>query len=95
LQALRPEGKAGQIKVVCFDDERATLAAIKDGAIFGTVAQQPYEYGYQAVQVADRILKGDRSAVPANKTIFIPTVVIQKNNVDDYTKKLNQLLGVT
>jgi ribose transport system substrate-binding protein len=95
LQALRPEGKAGQIKIVCFDDERATLAAIKEGAIFGTVAQQPFEYGYQAVQMAAKILKGDRSAIPASKTILIPTVVIQKNNLDEYTKKLNQLLGIT
>ena len=95
LQAIKPEGKAGQIKVVCFDDERATLAGIKEGTIFGTVAQQPFEYGYQAVQMAEKILKGDRSVIPASKTILIPTVVIQKNNVDDYTKKLNQLLGVT
>ena len=94
MQALRPEGKAGQIKVVCFDDERATLAAIKDGAIFGTVAQQPFEYGYQSIQMAAKILRGDRSVIPASKTILIPTVIIQKNNVDDYTKKLNQLLGV-
>ena len=94
LQALRPEGKLGQIKIVCFDDERATLAAIKEGTIFGTVAQQPFEYGYQAVQMAAKILK-DRSAIPASKTMLIPTVVIQKNNVDDYTKKLNQLLGIT
>jgi ribose transport system substrate-binding protein len=95
LQALRPEGKVGQIKVVCFDDERATLAAVKEGAIFGTVAQQPFEYGYQSVQTAAKLLRGDRSVIPANKTILIPTVVIQKNNVDDYTKKLNQLLGIT
>jgi ribose transport system substrate-binding protein len=95
LEALRPEGKAGQIKIVCFDDERASLAAIKEGTIFGTVAQQPFEYGYQAVQMAARILRGDRSAIPASKTILIPTVVIQKNNVDEYTKKLNQLLGIT
>jgi ribose transport system substrate-binding protein len=95
LQALRPEGKAGQIKIVCFDDERATLAAIKEGSIFGTVAQQPFEYGYQAVQMAAKILRGDRSAVPAGKTIVIPTVVIQKNNVDEYCKKLDQLLGIT
>jgi ribose transport system substrate-binding protein len=95
LEALRPEGKAGQIKIVCFDDERATLAAIKEGTIFGTVAQQPFEYGYQAVQMAAKILKGDRSAVPESKTILIPTVVIQKNNVDEYSKKLNQLLGST
>jgi ribose transport system substrate-binding protein len=95
LQALRPDGKLGQIKIVCFDDERATLAAIKEGTIFGTVAQQPFEYGYQAIQMAAKILKGDRSVIPASKTILIPTVVIQKNNVDDYTKKLNQLLGTT
>ena len=95
LQALRPEGKVGQIKIVCFDDERATLAAVKEGAIFGTVAQQPFEYGYQSVQTAAKLLRGDRSVIPASKTILIPTVVIQKNNVDDYTKKLNELLGIT
>jgi ribose transport system substrate-binding protein len=93
VQALRPEGKLGKIQVVCFDDERDTLAAIKEGAIFGTVAQQPYEYGYQAVKTAVQILKGDRSVIPGNKTIFIPTVVIQRNNVDEYTKKLDQLLA--
>ena len=93
VQALRPEGKLGKIQIVCFDDDRETLAAIKDGSIFGTVAQQPFEYGYQTVKAAEQILKGDRSVIPGNKTIFIPTVVIQKNNVDDYSKKLDQLLG--
>jgi ribose transport system substrate-binding protein len=93
VQALRPEGKLGKIQIVCLDDDRETLAAIKDGSIFGTVAQQPFEYGYQTVKAAEQILKGDRSVIPANKTIFIPTVVIQKNNVDDYSKKLDQLLG--
>ena len=95
LEALKPEGKLGQIKIVCFDDERATLAAIKEGTIFGTVAQQPFEYGYQAVQMAAKILRGDRSVIPAGKMMLIPTVVIQRNNVDEYSKKLNQLLGIT
>src|ERR1044072_6226330 len=85
VQALRPEGKLGTIKIVCFDDERETLAAIKEGVIFGSVAQQPFEYGYEGVKTAEHILRGDRSVVPANKTIFIPTVVIQRNNVDDYS----------
>jgi ribose transport system substrate-binding protein len=93
VQALRPEGKLGTIKIVCFDDQRDTLAAIKEGVIFGTVAQQPFDYGYQAVMTAEKILKGDRSVIPGNKTIFIPTVVIQRDNVDEYGKKLDQLLG--
>ena len=93
VQALRPEGKLGKIQIVCFDDEKDTLAAIKEGAIFATVAQQPFEYGYLAVKTASQILRGDRSMIPGAKTIFIPTVVIQRNNVDDYTKKLDQLLA--
>ena len=93
VQALRPEGKLGKIQIVCFDDDRETLTAIKEGSIFGTVAQQPFEYGYQTIKAVEQILKGDRSVIPANKTIFIPTVVIQKNNVDEYSKKLDQLLG--
>jgi ribose transport system substrate-binding protein len=93
VQALRPEGKLGTIKIVCFDDERETLAAIKEGTIFGTVAQQPFEYGYQAVKTAAKILKGDRSVIPGNKTIVIPTIVIQSNNVNEYSQKLDQLLG--
>jgi ribose transport system substrate-binding protein len=93
VQALRPEGKLGTIKIVCFDDDRETLAAIKEGTIFGTVAQQPFDYGYEAVKTAAQILKGDRSVIPGNKKIFIPTVVVQRNNVDDYSKKLDQLLG--
>jgi ribose transport system substrate-binding protein len=93
VQALRPEGKLGAVKIVCFDDDPDTLAAIKEGAIFGSVAQQPFEYGYDTVKTAAQILKGDRSVIPASKKIFIPTVVIQKNNVEEYSKKLNQLLS--
>ena len=93
VQALKPEAKLGTVKIVCFDDEQETLAAIKEGAIFATVAQQPFDYGYQAVKTAAQILKGDHSAIPSNKMIFIPTVVIQRNNVDDYRKKLDQLLA--
>lgn len=93
VQALRTEDAIGKIKVVSFDDDRETLDAIKEGAIFGTVAQQPFEYGYQSVQMAEKILKGDRSVIPANKTVLIPTVVVQKDSVDAYRDKLNQLLG--
>jgi ribose transport system substrate-binding protein len=93
VQALKPEAKLGTVKIVCFDDEPETLAAIKEGQIFGTVAQQPFDYGYQAVKTAAQVLKGDRSAIPGNKTILIPTVVVQRNNVDEYRKKLDQLLG--
>jgi ribose transport system substrate-binding protein len=93
LKALKLENRQGKVKIVCFDDEQETLEGIKEGTIFGTVAQQPFECGYESVQTAAKIVKGDRSVIPESKMIFIPTVVIQRNNVDEYKKKLDQLLG--
>ncbi len=93
LEAVKSANKAGKIKIVCFDDEPKTLDGIKEGAIFGTVAQQPFEYGYQTVQLVSKILDGNRSVIPETKQVFIPTVIVQKNNVDDFRTQLNQLLG--
>jgi ribose transport system substrate-binding protein len=95
VQALRAADKIGKVKVVCFDDDNATLDGIKEGAIFGTIAQQPYEYGYQGVQTMAKLLRGDRSVVPESKKILIPTIVIQHDGVDEYRKKMSQLLGNT
>jgi ribose transport system substrate-binding protein len=93
LRAVQNAKKEGKIKIVCFDDAREVLDGIKSGAIFGTVAQQPFEYGYQAVHLASKILKGDKSVIPANKIVPVPTVVVQRNNVDDYRSKHEQLLA--
>ena len=93
LNAVKDAGKVGQVKIVCFDEDDATLAGVKDGSIFATVVQQPYEFGYQSVQLMARVLGGDRSIIPADKLKIIPTVVIKKDNVEEFTKKINQLRG--
>jgi len=38
-------------------------------------------------------LNGDKSFIPSNKQIIIPTMVINKSNVDEFSKKLQDLLG--
>ncbi len=93
LAAVKRAKKVGQIKIVCFDEEADTLAGIKEGAIFGTVIQSPFEIGYQSIHVMAKLLQGDKSGVPANKRVLIPALVVQKANVDDYTNKMNALLG--
>lgn len=93
LNAVRDAGKAGAIKIVCFDEDDQTLTGVKDGSIHGTVVQQPYEFGYQAIIALDKILKGDRSVIPADKRRIIPTLVIKKDGVDDFTRKINELRG--
>jgi ribose transport system substrate-binding protein len=93
LNAVKDAGKVGQVKIVCFDEEDETLAGVKDGAIFATVVQQPFEFGYQSVKLMAQILKGDKSAIPANKQINVPTLVIKKDSVEEFTKKINGLRG--
>ena len=93
LNAVREAGKIGQVKIVCFDEEDETLAGVKDGGIYATVVQQPFEFGYQSVKLMSQILSGDRSVIPPNKQINVPTLVIKKDNVEDFQQKINQLRG--
>src|SRR6266481_1972395 len=93
LNAVKEAGKVGQIKIVCFDEEDETLAGVKSGAIQATVVQQPYEFGYQSVQLMAKVLGGDRSPIPSSKQIFVPTLIIKKETVDAFITKTNKLRG--
>jgi ribose transport system substrate-binding protein len=93
LAAVTDKKKVGKVKIVCFDDESDVLNGIKDGSVFATVAQQPFEYGYQSVQLLAKILGGDRSVIPERRVVYIPTIVIQRNNVEAYKNKQSQLLA--
>ena len=93
LSAVRESKKAGQVKIVCFDEEDATLEGVRSGDIYATVVQQPYEFGRQSMELMAKVLRGDKSAIPATKQIFVPTLAIQKDNVDAFQTKLNKLRG--
>ena len=93
LNAVKESNKAGQVKIIAFDEEDETLAGVKQGAIFATVVQQPYEFGYQAIKLMHQYLTGDKSAAPASKQVFVPTLVIKQDGVDAFTQKINQLRG--
>ncbi len=93
LGAVKDAGKSGQVKIICFDEEDETLAGVKDGSIFATVVQQPYEFGYQSVKMMAQILGGDKSAIPASKQINVPTLIIKQSDVDAFQQKINGLRG--
>jgi ribose transport system substrate-binding protein len=87
------DAKNTKVKIVCFDEEDATLGGVKSGAIYATVVQQPYQIGYQAVKMLAQIIGGDKSAIPASKQDFIPVQAIKQADVDAFQQKLNQLRG--
>jgi len=93
LNAVREAGKVGRVRIVAFDEADETLAGVKAGAIHATVVQQPYEFGYQAITRMAQAVRGDRSFIPATKQIIVPTLVVNRANVDEFTQRINVLRG--
>ena len=91
--AVKSAGKQGKIQIIAFDQEDDTMTGVKDGTIYGAIVQQPYQFGYKSVQLLDQLAKGDKSGIPANKLIIVPTQAIQKNNIDAYLASQAKLLG--
>lgn len=92
LNAVRDAGKIGQVKIVCFDDEADTLSGIASGAIYGTVVQNPFEFGKDAVTLMDKYLGGDSNAFGSDK-IYVPTREIDKDSVAAYQAEQKKILG--
>ena len=92
-EALRDAGKLGSITVVGFDDDPITLGGVKEGTIAATVVQQPFEWAYQGMKLMAAYLKGDKSGVPADGLIIIPTKIIGKDDVDAYAANLKAMAG--
>jgi ribose transport system substrate-binding protein len=92
LNAVRSAGKTGKVKIVCFDENDETLAGVASGDIYGTVVQQPYEFGKQAITKMAKYLQGDKEALAGGKQI-IPTLSLKKDSVAEFQTRLNKLLG--
>lgn len=58
LQGLRSQGRAGKIKMIGFDTEKALIDGLKEGTIDSLVAQNPYRMGYEGVKAVLAVLDG-------------------------------------
>ncbi|CAN7646017.1 sugar-binding protein [Neorhizobium sp. LjRoot104] len=92
-EALQAAGKLGKIQVIAFDEDPVTLGAVREGKFAGTVVQDPYQWGYQGMKLMAAYLKGDKSQVPANGLIIVPTRKIDKANVDAFAAELKARVG--
>ncbi len=91
--AVKSGGKVGKVKIVCFDEDEKTLAAVKEGAIFATVVQKPYKFGYESVRVLAALARDEKLEIPANKIFDQGVDVINKANVDKFWANLKKMTG--
>lgn len=92
-EALQAAGKLGDITVVAFDEDPITLGAVREGSFAGTVVQDPYQWGYQGMKLMAAYLEGDRSEIPADGLIIVPTKIIDQDNVDAFEAELKKRIG--
>ncbi|MFT5127247.1 MAG: ribose transport system substrate-binding protein [Rhodothermales bacterium] len=94
LEAVKESGeKASNIKIVAFDEADATLQAIIDGTMHGTVVQNPFEYGVQSVRILAGLARGDKSVLPEGGFLDIPAQQIRKDNVQEFWDTLKANLA--
>ncbi len=92
-EVLKEAGRLGEVAVIGFDEDPITLGGVKEGSIAGTVVQQPYEWGYQGMKLMAKYLEGDKSGIPGDKLVIVPTKIIDKANVDAFEAELKSRIG--
>jgi ribose transport system substrate-binding protein len=95
LEALSQANKLGQVKVVAFDEDDATLAGVQKGTVHGTVVQNPYMYGFKSVEVLAELAKENAAIIPASKFMDIPARQIRKDSVDAFWADLKTKTGAS
>lgn len=79
-QAIKEQGRTGEILLIGFDDLEQTLELIRSGEIYGTIAQRPVNGGYLSVQYMVDLLNGKE--IPAR--VDTGCILVTKDNVDTY-----------
>jgi ribose transport system substrate-binding protein len=84
LSALKSQNRVGKVVVIGFDEYEETLDAIRAGTIVGTVVQDPYNFGFEAVHIMAGIAKNDPKAlevsgINAQKQIYVRHRIINND----------------
>ncbi|HVU86090.1 MAG TPA: sugar-binding protein [Pirellulales bacterium] len=91
LAAVKGASLAGAVRIVGFDENEETLQGVQDGDIYGTIVQQPFEFGYHAVRILGAVARGDKSVIPENGILYIPHREIKRDNVGPFWDELKKL----
>lgn len=100
-QAVKMAGKAGKVKIVCFDTTAEHMQLIKQGLITATVGQRPFMMGYKSTEIlyrmitegVDKVLRDLKlNKLPSSKRHIDTGIdIVTKGNIESYRKQLIKL----
>jgi ribose transport system substrate-binding protein len=94
LQAVRGAGKAGQVKIVCFDEDNDILAGIAAGDIYGSIVQSPFKIGARTVSEMASYLRGEPNKLATGK-LLTPSQVVTKDNLASFQMRFKATLAAS
>lgn len=75
IEAIAVAGRTGDILVVGFDAVQDSRQAIREGTMFGSIAQNPFEMGKFGIEQAYRLIKGE--AIPEYIPVKIEMITME------------------
>jgi len=88
IDAIQEAGKLGSIKICGFDEQDALLQAITDGHAYGTISQQPWEYGYESIKMLKKISDGTQPETTYQEVSFLE---VTQENIDEFWAKKKEM----
>ena len=80
IEAVKARGLADKVQVIGFDALPEALAAVRDGALAGTVEQFPGGQSRKAMQIMVELLKDQKK--PESDLVLLTPIMITKDNLD-------------
>ena len=79
-----------KIKFVGFDSDPVLLDGIENGEVEALIVQDPYKIGFTGVKTAISLLNNQ----PVEKIIPIPSMIVDKDNLEEQKQKNPAALGL-
>ncbi|QDT00936.1 substrate-binding domain-containing protein [Adhaeretor mobilis] len=95
LKGLADKDLLNKVKIVAFDEDPETLQGIVDGSVHATIAQDPFNYGYEAIRILACLQNNKTSELPSAKRgeINVNCEVIRQANVEEFKERLEKRLS--
>ena len=75
--------KAGDVKVIAFDESPETQAGIEAGSIQSSIVQDQYRIGYEAARLVASMARGLEQGGPSGfRAIYMPVHVLRQDNLE-------------
>ncbi len=84
-KAVEDAGKAGQVKIICYDFVDETMGFVKSGVITGTLGQDPFAQGHDpAIRLYNYLVGG---VVPPAARLLTRADFVTKDNISQFYKQ--------